>query len=251
VISSLMSKSDIIIPLAGLVGAPLCQSRPQEAEAVNLIAQKNLIQLKSKSQIMIMPTTNSAYGKGGDQHFCNELSPLHPVSTYALHKVEIEQYLIEKENTVSLRLATVFGMSPRMRLDLMVNHFVFKAITDKSIILFEGHFRRNFIHILDVVMTFFHVLSNFRELKNQIYNVGLSSANLTKLELCHKIKEIMPEFYIHQAALGKDPDQRDYIVSNEKLEATGWRPKQTLEMGLNQLFRGIPLLKLNNLSNYG
>ena len=216
-IKNLISKSDIIIPLAAYVGAPLCERDPVGAKSTNLDAQLFLLNELSIDQKLLMPITNSGYGIGNKNSLCDENSPLNPVSLYGKHKVEIENEALKRENSVSFRLATVFGMSSRMRLDLLVNDFVYRACNDKFIILFEGHFRRNFIHILDVVRVFNFGLENFPKMKGSTFNVGLSNANLTKIELCEEIKKQIPEFFYHEAKVGKDPDKRDYIVSNKKL----------------------------------
>ena len=172
----------------------------------------------SKDQKIIMPTTNSAYGTGDKNNFCDEESELKPISKYAIDKVEIEKILMQRENSISYRLATVFGMSPRMRIDLLVNDFTYRAFHDSALIIFEGHFKRNYIHIRDVVRAFIHAIDNFDKMKSNIFNVGLSDANLSKIELCKEIKNHFPNFTFVEEKLGKDPDQRNYIVSNQKLK---------------------------------
>jgi len=241
----LVKKSDVIIPLAALVGAPLCNKDPVGAKTINNESVLMLLDLISKEQQVIMPTTNSAYGSGDKDNYCTEESPLNPISSYAIEKVEVEKKLMERENVISLRLATVFGMSPRMRVDLLVNDFVYRASKDKSVVLFESHFKRNYIHVKDVRKAFIHSLNNFQTMKSQIFNVGLSSANLSKMELCQKIKEQIPEFSIIEAQVGKDPDQRNYIVSNEKLEKTGWNPDVTIDLGITEMIKGFKMLKNN------
>ena len=242
---TLVSDADIIIPLAALVGAPLCDKDPIGAKTVNNDSIMLLLDLASKDQRILMPTTNSAYGSGDKDNFCTEESPLNPISSYAIEKVEVEKRLMERENVISFRLATVFGMSPRMRIDLLVNDFVYRAGRDKAIVLFESHFKRNYIHVRDVAKTFVHGMENFDTMKGQIFNVGLSSANISKKELCEKIQEQIPEFRIIEAAVGKDPDQRNYIVSNEKLERTGWLPDVMIEDGIRELIQGYRMLKNN------
>ncbi len=244
-----LAKAEIIIPLAALVGAPLCKRDPVAAESTNLVAPRSMLKMISASQIVIMPTTNSAYGKGEKDHFCDENSTLNPVSLYAQHKVEVEKTLMDRENSISYRLATVFGMSPRMRLDLLVNDFTYRAVNDRFIVLFEAHFRRNYIHVRDVVHAFVHGLENFSLMKHQIYNVGLSDANLTKMELCLAIKKNIPDFTIMEAAVGEDPDKRDYIVSNAKMEKTGWRPNYSLDAGIKELMKGFQMIKNSVYSN--
>jgi len=242
---ALVSDADVIIPLAALVGAPLCDKDPVGAKTINNDSIMLLLDLASKDQRILMPTTNSAYGSGDKDNFCTEESPLNPISSYAIEKVEVEKKLMERENVISFRLATVFGMSPRMRIDLLVNDFVYRAGRDKAIVLFESHFKRNYIHVRDVAKTFVHGLENFDTMKGQIFNVGLSSANISKKELCEKIQEQIPEFKIIEAAVGKDPDQRNYIVSNEKLELTGWLPDVMIEDGIRELIQGYKMLKNN------
>ncbi|MDA9265626.1 NAD(P)-dependent oxidoreductase [bacterium] len=245
-IKPLISKSDVIIPLAALVGAPLCNKDPVAAKTTNYDAVKLMLELISDEQRILMPTTNSAYGSGDENNFCTEESPLNPISSYAIEKVKVEKDLMQHENAISFRLATVFGMSPRMRVDLLVNDFVYRACKDRAVILFEGHFKRNYIHVKDVAQAFEHGLKNFDTMKSQIFNVGLSSANLSKIELCEAIQKQIPEFTFIEAGAGKDPDQRNYIVSNEKLERLGWKPKVSLVDGISELIKGYRMLR-NNL----
>ena len=245
-----LSQADVVIPLASLVGAPLCDREPLLATQVNLEAPIEMFKLVSNQQILVMPTTNSAYGSGDANNLCNESSPLNPISSYAKMKVALEQVLMEKENAISLRLATVFGVSPRMRLDLLVNDFTYRALRGDKMAVFEGHFKRNYIHVLDVVGAFQHVVANFQSMRGQVFNVGLSSANLSKIELCEKIKELIPGFVFHEDFSGKDPDQRNYIVSNEKIEATGFFPRYSISDGVSELIRAYPLLdnvKMRNI----
>ena len=213
----LLSQFDIVIPLASIVGAPACKRDPVSARAVNLDAHLNLVKNSSNDQWLLFPTTNSGYGIGDADELCTEESPLRPISAYARTKVEVEEAFLEKGNAITYRLATVFGMSPRMRMDLLVNDFVYRAVKDGCIVLFEEHFRRNFVHIRDVAEIFSFGLRNFGNMRGQAYNVGLSSANLTKRQLCNKIKEYVKELYVHTAGIGSDPDKRDYLVSNEKI----------------------------------
>lgn len=228
---------DIIIPLAALVGAPLCKLDPLATKTINFDAVKLIGDLASKDQRMLYPTTNSGYGIGEQGKFCTEESPLRPISLYGETKVEAEKYVLDRGNGITFRLATVFGASPRMRIDLLVNEFVYRAYKDRFIVVFEGHFKRNFIHIRDVAGAFLHGIKNFDTMKNEPYNVGLSEANLSKLELCAAIKQELPDFVYMEAPIGEDPDKRDYIVSNEKLEKTGWRPNHSLQMGIQELIR--------------
>lgn len=241
-VKPLAARADIIIPLACLTGAPICDYFPHEARAVNLEAIKLLIKLRNKSQIIIFPNTNSGYGIGQKGIYCTEETSLRPFTLYGKLKVEAEKRLMESVNSISLRLATVFGISPRMRLDLLVNDFVWRAVRDKYLVVFEGNFKRNFIHVSDVARAFIHCIDNFGVTKNNVYNVGLSNANLSKLELCREIKKHIPDFYFIEAEVGTDPDRRDYIVSNEKIEKTGFKPKFSLSAGITELIRGYQIL---------
>ena len=248
-VKNLLANADVIIPLAALVGAPLCSKDPIGASSINHDSIMLLLSLKSTEQWVLMPTTNSAYGSGDENNFCTEESPLRPISQYAIEKVKVEKSLLEHQNVISLRLATVFGMSPRMRLDLLVNDFVYRAVTDGSIVLFESHFKRNYIHVRDIAETFLHCLDQFDDMAGNIYNVGLSSANLSKLQLCYEIKKFLPNLVIIEEANRKDPDQRDYIVSNGKLEATGWSPRITLADGIQELIKGFRYLRKTGHGN--
>ncbi|MDB3982328.1 NAD(P)-dependent oxidoreductase [Candidatus Pelagibacter sp.] len=247
---SLTNSHDVIIPLAAIVGAPLCNKDPYSAQSINSDAIKDMIKNVSKDQMIIMPTTNSAYGTGDKNNFCDENSPLRPISKYAIDKVEIEKLLMSRENSISYRLATVFGMSPRMRIDLLVNDFTYRAFHDSALIIFEGHFKRNYIHIRDVVNAFIHSLDNLDKMKSEIYNVGLSDANLSKLELCEEIKKQLPNFTFVEEKIKKDPDQRNYIVSNEKIEKSGFKPKYSLSDGVNELIKGYAMLKNQSFGNF-
>ena len=248
-IKPLIKKADIIIPLAALVGAPICEYDPVGARTINHDSINFLLKNISKDQVILMPTTNSAYGSGDENNFCDENSELRPISQYAIDKVEVEQKLMQHQNSISFRLATVFGMSYRMRIDLLVNDFVLRALKDKFIVLFEGHFKRNYIHVKDVSNVFIHALNNYEKLKNQIFNVGLSSANLSKVDLCKTIKNHIPEFVFLEDSLQKDKDQRNYIVSNKKIEKTGFVPKYTIDDGIIELVKGYEMLKIKNFSN--
>lgn len=249
VMSQLASQADIIIPLAAIVGAPACNQTPVWSRLVNYQAVHDLVAPLSRAQRVLFPTTNSGYGVGAKDSFCTEESPLRPISQYGVDKVEIERYLLERGNAVTFRLATVFGVSPRMRLDLLVNDFTFRAYRDRFIVLFEEHFRRNFIHVRDVASVFLFGIEHHEQMKGQPFNVGLSSANLSKRQLCEKIKEYVPDFCIQSAPVGEDPDKRDYIVSNQKIEALGWRPAHTLDDGIRELLKGFRLMRVNALAN--
>ncbi len=249
-IKSLLKTNDLIIPLAAIVGAPLCSKDPFSAQSINHDAIAEMIKDASKEQLIIMPTTNSAYGTGDKNNYCDENSNLKPISKYAIDKVEIEKLLMARENSISYRLATVFGMSPRMRIDLLVNDFTYRAYHDSALIIFEGHFKRNYIHIRDVVNSFIHAINNMDQMKGEIYNVGLSDANLSKTELCHEIKKHLPNFTFVEEKIKKDPDQRNYIVSNVKIEKTGFLPKHSLSDGIKELIKGYTMLKNQNFGNF-
>ncbi len=243
VIAPLMKKADVIIPLAALVGAPLCSLDPVGATTINHDAITLMLKHLSKEQIVLMPTTNSAYGTGDENNHCTEESPLRPISQYAIEKVGIEKELMQHPNAISFRLATVFGMSPRMRIDLLVNDFTYRAVNDRFVVLFESHFKRNYIHVRDVSRAFQHALLKHDKMKGQIFNVGLSDANVSKKELCEHIQKQLSDFIFLEAPLGKDPDQRNYIVSNAKIEATGYKTEFSLDRGITELIKGYTMLK--------
>ena len=243
VMKPLLDQADIIFPLAALVGAPLCKVNPKAATAVNHDAILMMLDMLRPDQWVIMPTTNSAYGSGDKNNFCTEESPLRPVSQYAEEKVLVEKEFLKHPNAISFRLATVFGMSLRMRIDLLVNDFVYRAVYDKCTVLFESHFKRNYIHVRDVVRAFLHGINHFDKMKGQIYNVGLSDANLSKKELCEHIQKYIPDFIYVDEKIGKDPDQRNYIVSNEKIEAIGYKPAFSLDDGIEELIKGYTMIK--------
>jgi nucleoside-diphosphate-sugar epimerase len=246
---SLVAKADVMIPLACLVGAPVCAQKPIEARTINLDAVKMLVDLGSKNQMIIVPVTNSGYGVGQQGIYCTEETPLNPISLYGKLKAELEQYLLASGHAISLRLATVFGISPRMRLDLLVNEFTYRACIDRFIVLFEAHFKRNYIHVRDVAAAFIHSMENFDAMKNEAYNVGLSEANLSKMELCLEIKKQVPDFAILESPVGEDPDKRNYIVSNEKIEKTGFKAKVSMEEGIAELVKGYKVIRRNQYSN--
>jgi len=241
--SKLMKDVDYIIPLAAIVGAPACNLDTTAASTINLDAIKLILSLRSKSQRIILPNTNSGYGIGEKGSFCTEESPLSPISLYGRTKVEAERAVLDSGNCITFRLATVFGLSPRMRIDLLVNDFVYRAINDRAVVIFEGHAKRNYIHIRDVSRAFLHGISNFEKMQGNAYNVGLSDANLSKLELCNEIKKHIPGFVFLEAPIGEDPDKRDYIVSNEKIEKTGFKPKYGIQDGIKELMKGYTILR--------
>jgi nucleoside-diphosphate-sugar epimerase len=249
VMRPLIKSADIVIPLAALVGAPLCNLDPIGASTINHDAIKMMIGMLSKEQRILMPTTNSAYGSGDKDNFCTEESELKPISRYAIDKVEIEKVLMTRENSISFRLATVFGMSPRMRMDLLVNDFTYRAFNDRFIVLFESNFKRNYVHVRDISRVFQHGIEKFDAMKGEIYNVGLSEANVSKKELCSAIQKHLPEFTVIEAQIGKDPDQRNYIVSNEKIEKTGYKATTSLDAGIVELIKGYTMLKNSKYGN--
>jgi nucleoside-diphosphate-sugar epimerase len=245
----LMVKADIIIPLAALVGAPICAKDTVGATTTNHDAVLMMFKHVSKDQMVLMPTTNSAYGSGDKDNYCTEESPLNPISKYAIDKVEIEKALMEHPNAISFRLATVFGMSPRMRIDLLVNDFTYRAVSDRFVVLFESSFKRNYIHIRDVSRVFQHGINNIDAMKGQIYNVGLSDANVSKKELCERIRKVLPDFVFLDAPVGKDPDQRNYIVSNAKVEAAGFKQTYSLDFGIQELVKGYTMIRNTRYGN--
>jgi len=247
-VKRLMQTVDAVFPLACLTGAPLCDKDPWAARQVLLETVRMVAEAKRPDQMIIFPTTNSGYGVGEQGKFCTEDTPLRPVSLYGRLKVEAEQAVLEAGG-ITLRLATAFGMSPRMRLDLLVNDFVYRAVFDRCIVLFEAGFNRNFIHVRDVAKAFVHGLTCYDQMRGQAYNVGLSDANLNKRELCEAIKRHVPEFYIVESAIGSDPDKRDYLVSNEKIESTGYRPDVSLDEGIAELVKGYAILKRYQYAN--
>ena len=247
-IKRLLDEPDAIFPLACYTGAPLCDKFPKEAEEVSLKAIGTILKYRSKNQMIIFPTTNSGYGVGEKGKFCTEETPLRPISLYGRLKVRAEEEILNARNGITLRLATAFGVSPRMRLDLLVNDFTYKAVHVGRLKIFEGHFKRNYIHVKDIAKAFKHMLNGFDTLKDEPYNVGLSDANLSKLELCAEIKKQIPEFEFEESKDGKDPDQRDYIVSNEKIEKTGFRPEVSLPAGIAEL---IGLYRATDLKTVG
>jgi nucleoside-diphosphate-sugar epimerase len=248
-IAPLIAKADVIVPLAALVGAPICSQDPVGAKTTNHDAIMLMLRLLSKDQLVLMPTTNSAYGSGDDNNFCTEESPLRPISQYAIEKVAVEKELMQHPRAISFRLATVFGMSPRMRIDLLVNDFAYRAVKDRAVVLFESHFKRNYVHVRDVSRAFQHGLANNEKMNGQIYNVGLSDANVSKKELCEIIQKHVPQFTFVEAALGSDPDQRNYIVSNAKIEATGFKPQHSLDAGIAELIKGYTMIRNTRYGN--
>lgn len=249
VVEPLLKDADIVIPLAAMVGAPLCAKDQIGATSLNRDAIVDIMKRVSGSQKVVYPTSNSGYGVGEGNAFCTEELPLRPVSLYGRTKVDAEEAVLATGHGVSLRLATVFGMSPRMRLDLLVNDFTWRAVTDRTVVLFEAHFRRNYIHVRDVVKAFLHAIDNYGTMSGQPFNVGLSEANLTKLQLCERIAKHVPGFVYLEAPIGEDPDKRDYLVSNEKLEKTGWFPDVGIDAGVQELIKGMRMLRNGRFAN--
>lgn len=244
-----VKKVDAILPLACLTGAPLCNKDPITARAVNFEAVKTILTKRSPDQMVIFPTTNSGYGVGEEGIHCTEETPLRPVSLYGQLKVEIEKIILESGNSITFRFATVFGISPRMRLDLLVNDFTYRAYHDRFIVLFEAHFKRNYLHVRDAARAFIYALENFEQMKGEAYNVGLSNANISKAELCEVIKKQLPNFYFTEAEIGEDVDKRDYIVSNKKIEAAGFQTEYDLSYGIKELIKGFQIIKKSGYGN--
>ena len=241
-VKSLVKTADVVIPLAAIVGAPGCDLDPLMATSVNFDAIKLINALRSPSQLIVYPTTNSGYGTKTGDVFCTEETPLEPISLYGRTKSDAEAVVLDSANSITLRLATVFGMSPRMRMDLLVNHFVYAALTDRYIVIFEKDFKRNYVHIRDVADCFIHCIENAPAMTGRPYNVGLDKANLSKEELALKIKEHIPEFFVHFSEIGSDPDKRNYIVSNQRLREAGFEARHTLDDGIRELIKGYRLL---------
>jgi nucleoside-diphosphate-sugar epimerase len=249
VLKPLLAKADLIIPLAALVGMPICNRDRVAAQTTNEDAVKLITELASPSQRIIIPTTNSGYGVGEKGKFCTEDSPLNPISVYGVTKMNAEKFVLDRGNSLSFRLATVFGMAPRMRLDLLVNDFVYRAVHDRAVVIFEGHFKRNYIHIRDVVKAFTHAMANFETMQGKPYNVGLEEANLSKLELCAVIAKHIPSFVYLEAPIGEDPDKRDYVVSNQRILSTGYTTEWNLDRGIQELIKGYTIIRNSVYSN--
>ena len=247
--SKLLATADAVIPLAALVGAPLCKNDPIGTQTINEDAVALICKLASQQQKILIPVTNSGYGIGDKGTVCTEDSPLRPISLYGTTKVNAEKHVLARENSLSFRLATVFGMASRMRMDLLVNDFTYRATQDRAVVIFEGHFKRNYIHIQDVARVFVYALDNFDLMKGRCFNVGLDDADLSKLELCAVIQTLIPEFTYLEAPIGEDPDKRDYIVSNARLAAAGFKTEWSLERGIRELIKGYTMLRNSRYSN--
>lgn len=234
---------DFIFPLAAIVGFPACDNDKTAAESTNLKAIEALLKLRDKEQKIIFPCTNSGYGLGQGDEMCTEQSPILPVSLYGKTKMAAEKAVLEAGNSLTFRFATLFGASPRMRTDLLVNDFVYRAVFDRSLVVFEGHFMRNYLHVRDAANAFIFAMENFDKMKGQCYNCGLSDANLSKLELCEKIKAYIPAFTFLEASIGTDPDKRNYLVSNARIESYGFKPQFTLDDGIKELIKVYSIIK--------
>jgi nucleoside-diphosphate-sugar epimerase len=247
-----LTDADFFIPLACIVGAPACDKDPVAAKSINHDAINQILMWKFAREPhpkIIFPTTNSGYGIGQEGIYCTEETPMRPISLYGQLKVDIEKQILESGDAITLRLATVFGASPRPRLDLLVNDFVNRAVRDRFIVLFEAQFKRNYIHISDVARAFIHCINNFDAMKNEPYNVGLSDANISKWELCEEIQKQIPDFYFVEAKIGEDPDKRNYIISNEKIEKTGYKPQTTIQMGITELKKAYQIMRRSQYDN--
>ena len=240
--AGLVKKADVIIPLAAIVGATACDRDPWRTEEINVGAVKLVNKLRSPQQLVVLPNTNSGYGTQTGESFCTEDTPLEPITLYGRTKVDAEKIMLDSPNAITLRLATVFGMSPRMRLDLLVNHFTYTAVFDGYICIFEKDFKRNYVHVRDVADTFLHCIDHADRMIGKPYNVGLDEANLSKEELALLVKEYVPRFYIHFAPIGQDPDKRNYIVSNQRLREAGFEARRTIDDGIKELLKGYRML---------
>jgi nucleoside-diphosphate-sugar epimerase len=245
----LIKAADAILPFAAIVGAPACDKDPLAATSINRDAVFLIDRLRSSQQMVLLPTTNSGYGIGAAGVFCTEDTPLKPISVYGTSKSEAERCLLDRGTAITFRLATVFGASPRMRLDLLVNDFVYRAVYDRAVVLFEAHFKRNYIHVQDIASVMRFGLEHYDEMKGLPYNVGLSDANLSKRELCEKIQTHLPHFVFFESGIGEDPDKRDYIVSNARIEAAGWRPRYGLDDGIRELIQAYRIVRQRAFTN--
>jgi nucleoside-diphosphate-sugar epimerase len=234
--------ADVLIPLAAVVGAPACLRDPVAARTTNLEAIQMLNRLRSRDQLLVYPNTNSGYGAQSGEVYCTEETPLEPISFYGRTKTQAELELLQSPNVITLRLATVFGASPRMRLDLLVNHFVHAAVTDGYLVIFEKEFKRNYIHIRDVADCFLFSIDNASRMMGRPYNAGLDKANLSKEELAEKIRRHVPGFFVHHAEVGSDPDKRNYIVSNQRLREAGFEARRSLDDGIRELLKAYRML---------
>lgn len=248
-VARLLRDADVVIPLAAVVGAAACDRDPVLARSVNLDAVRMLMARRSPSQLVVFPTTNSGYGTRSGGGYCTEETPLEPVSLYGRTKADAESEVLSHPNTITFRLATVFGMSPRMRIDLLVNHFTWAAVTDGYLVVFEKGFRRNYVHVRDVADAFVHALGSSAAMVGRCYNAGLESANLSKEDLAKRIQAHVPGFYVHFSEVGSDPDRRDYLVSNLRLREAGFEARRSLDDGIRELLQGYRMLSRWPLGN--
>jgi nucleoside-diphosphate-sugar epimerase len=245
----LLARHDVIMPLAAIVGAPACDRDPRLAESVNLGAIELLNRLRSPTQLVIYPSTNSGYGTTAGDTYCTEETPFEPISFYGITKAQAEKLLLNSQNVISLRLATLFGVSQRMRLDLLVNNFTYRAVRDRFLLLYEPHFKRSLLHVEDAARAFCFCIEHFADMQGEAYNVGLEDGNLSKLELAEKIKEHVPELYIHCAEVGSDPDKRNYVTSYDKIKAHGFEARHSLDEGIQQLLKAFRMMQLTGWGN--
>jgi len=248
-IAKLLPSADVIIPLAAIVGAPGCKRDPSGATSINFEAIRDLVKLRSPQQLIIYPTTNSGYGTQSGDVYCTEETPLEPISLYGTTKSDAEGVVLDAGNSITLRLATVFGMSPRMRVDLLVNHFVYAAVTDGYMVIFEKDFKRNYVHVRDVADCYIHGIRNRERMIGRPFNLGLDSANLSKQQLAEKIQQFVPNFFVHYSEIGSDPDKRNYIVSNERLRQAGFEACRSIDDGICELMKGYKMLGRGRFRN--
>lgn len=247
----LLRSADVILHLAAIVGASACDRDPALTTSVNVESVRLLNRLRSRNQLVLFPNTNSGYGATTGQTFCTEDTPLEPISLYGRTKVQAERLLLDSPHAIAFRLATVFGMSPRMRLDLLVNHFVWAAHHEGYLVLFEKDFKRNFVHVRDVADCFLHAIRHAEAMSGQVYNLGLDSANLSKEELARLVKKHVPNFYLHFAPIGQDPDKRNYIVSSARLRQAGFEATRPLDQGIQELLKGYRMFGRGMFRNAG
>ena len=249
VLREALKGQDAVIPLAAIVGFPACERDKTAAQSTNFEAIKTLVELCTPEQKIIFPCTNSGYGIGQGDNYCTEESPIQPISLYGKTKMQAEQLILQRENSVAFRFATLFGASPRMRCDLLVNDFVYRAVNDRTLVVFEGAFVRNYLHVRDAAAAFLFALEHFEQMKGQTFNCGLSDSNLTKLELCERIQRFIPEFEYIEADYATDPDKRNYYVSNEKIERLGFKPRFSLDDGIEELIKTYQIINNNKYGN--
>ncbi|MBE6818047.1 MAG: NAD(P)-dependent oxidoreductase [Ruminococcaceae bacterium] len=249
ILQAALEGQDMIIPLAAIVGFPACDRDKTAAVSTNLEAIKTLLSLAAPEQKIIFPCTNSGYGMGQGEQYCDETSPIEPVSLYGKTKMEAERLILSRGNSVAFRFATLFGVSPRMRTDLLVNDFVYRAVNDRSLVVFEGDFVRNYLHVRDAARAFLFAIEHFEQMKGQTYNCGLSDSNLTKLELCEKIKAHVSDFEYIKAEYATDPDKRNYYVSNAKIESLGYQAQYSVDEGIEELIKAYAIIKKDSYGN--